>query len=177
MGGYIIAGWTESYGTGKRDSWLIKTDSMGNEQWNKTFGGSNEDLASSIQLTGDGGYIIAGWTESFGAGKEDAWLIKTDSQGNEQWNNTFGGLDNEWAYSLQPTEDDGYIIAGWTESFEAGGSDAWLINTDSQGNMVWNKTFGGMNDDWATSGRLATAGTYFLAGLSLIMRKIIMPRC
>ena len=163
-GGYIIAGWTESYGAGKRDAWLIKTDSQGNEQWNKTFGGSNDDLASSIQLTGDGGYIIAGWTESFGAGKEDAWLIETDSKGNEHWNKTFGGSDNEWAYSLQPTEDNGYILAGWTESFGAGGSDAWLIKTDSQGNMQWNRTFGRSSDDWATSLQATGDGGYIISG-------------
>jgi predicted secreted protein len=154
-GGYIIAGWTESFGAGGSDAWLIKTDSQGNMQWNRTFGRSNDDWATSLQATGDGGYIIAGWTESHdendsnaslinkqvqtaeipGArldeGDHDAWLIKTDSQGTEQWNRTFGGSSNDWAYDIQLTNDDCYIISGETMSYGAGGHDVWLIKTAS----------------------------------------------
>ena len=142
-GGYIIVGITESYGCGHYDIWLIKVDSEGNEEWNKTFGGSGDDFGFSIQQTSDGGYIIAGCTESYGSGNSDIWLIKTDSNGNEEWNKTFGGRDVERGYAVLETIDGGYIIAGDTESYGSGNSDIWLIKTDSNGNEEWNKTFGG----------------------------------
>jgi hypothetical protein len=162
-GGYILAGQT-LLGAGGGDVWLIKTDSNGAETWNKTFGGTDWDRADSVQQTFDGGYIIAGKTRSFGAGSEDAWLIKTDSDGNEVWNKTFGGSDYDYARSVRQASDGGYIIAGYTESFGAGGGDVWLIKTDPNGNEEWKKTFGDWRADRAECVQQTFDGGYVIAG-------------
>ena len=119
-GGYILAG----------GAWLIKTDVNGVEQWNKKFADTNQDrdYIYSVQQTSDGGYILAGHNWISGA---DAILIKTDVDGIEQWNKTFGGLNSDSSYSVQQTSDGGYILAGFTESYGAGGQDAWLIKVSS----------------------------------------------
>jgi len=128
--GYIIIGTTASSGD-NNDAWLIKTDAQGNKEWDKTFGGSNDDFGSCIQQTIDGGYIITGWTNSFGGGNNDVWLIKTDAQGNEEWNKPFGGSDSDRGYAVQQKENDEYVITGWTKSFGNGNNDAWLIKIEN----------------------------------------------
>jgi len=160
-GGFVIIGFTESIGSGGKDVWLVKTDLNGNEEWTKTFGGSSDDIGSSVQPTTDG-FIIIGNTESFGSGKSDVWLIKTDSDGNEVWNKTFGGIKEDRGESVQNITD-GFIIAGRTKSFGNGGYDVWLIKTDSNGKEEFNKTFGGTEDDFGKSIQNITDG-FIIAG-------------
>ncbi|TFH42921.1 MAG: hypothetical protein E4G94_05565 [ANME-2 cluster archaeon] len=166
-GGFILAGKTGSYEI-DTDVWLLKTDTNGTEKWSKTFvlGGSGE--TSSVRETPDGGYVLAGtiYTTAKNLDFEDpihididAWLFKTDANGTEQWNRTFGGADSDYAYSVQNTLDGGYILAGRTGSY-----DAWLFKTDANGNEQWNKTFGLDGFDCAYSVVQTLDGGYVLAG-------------
>jgi len=162
--GFIITGFTLSYGVGGGDVWLLKTDSSGNEVWNRTYGGGALDIGDAVQQTADGGFIIAGRTRSFGAGDYDVWLIKTDSSGYEEWNTTYGGAAIDQGFSVQQTSDTGYIIAGQTSSYGAGSADVWLIKTDSSGNEQWNETYGGTGSDSGSSVDQTFDGGYVLTG-------------
>jgi TolB-like protein len=165
-GGYILAGYTYPSSAGLIDVFLVKTDANGNIIWAKTYGGTGYDYASSVQQTSDGGYIIASTTNSFGAGGDDILLIKTDANGNIIWAKTYGGTNSDGATSVQQTSDGGYIVAGRTQSFGAGGYDLLLIKTDANGNLIWAKTYGGMNDDEAFSIQQTSDGEYIVAGFT-----------
>jgi hypothetical protein len=142
-GGYVVAGRKDS------NVYLIKTDSYGDTLWTRTYGGESNDEGRSVQQTSpDSGYIIAGYTESFGTGGSDVYLIKTDSSGDTLWTRTYGGESNDEGRSVQQTfPDSGYIIAGYTESSGAGGSDVYLIKTDSSGDTLWTRTYGLSGED------------------------------
>jgi uncharacterized delta-60 repeat protein len=163
-GGYIVAGYTESFGAGSADIYIIKLDANGNEKWQKSYGGSNDDWANSIQQTKDGGYIVAGGTYSFGAGGLDVYVIKLDASGDMKWYKTYGESNDDNAWSIQQTTDGGYIVAGWTKSFGEGGMDVYAIKLDANGNEKWQKSYGGSNDDWANSIQQTKDGGYIVAG-------------
>ncbi len=165
-GGYLVAGFTESYGNGWEDIWLIKIDKNGNKVWDKTFGGSSSDEAKAIIETRDGGYLVAGFTESYGNGWDDIWLIKIDKNGNKIWDKTFGGSDNDRASAIIETRDRGYLLAGFTRSYGNGWDDIWLIKIDKNGNKLWDKTFGGSKHDIANAIIETRDGGYLVAGFT-----------
>jgi hypothetical protein len=125
-GGYIFTGWTGSPG-GIDDVWLVKIDASGQVQWDRTFGGSNNDEGYNVQLTQDGGYVIAGYTVPPGSTHSDMWIIKTDSSGDMEWDLTYGGSNDEEGRCVDQTSDGGFIVGGYTNSFGAGGYDAYLV--------------------------------------------------
>jgi len=163
-GGYAIAGNTNSFGAGGYDQYLVKTDALGNMQWNKTYGGGSDDYAGAMVQTGDGGYALAGCTYSFGADDGDFYLAKTDAAGNMQWNKTYGGENNDVAPAMVQASDGGYALAGYTYSFGAGDCNQYLVKTDASGNIEWNQTYGGTDDDWARALVQTRDGGYALAG-------------
>ena len=161
-GGYVVSGYTNSYGSGGSDVLLMKTDVDGNSEWMQTFGGSDYDVGRSVQQTMDGGYIITGTTESFGVSEEDVWLIKTDSEGDEEWNQTFDNGQTDRGYSGAQTSDGGYIITGWSWT---GTPDVWLIKTDASGNEEWNRVFGdNLTHAGGNSVQQTTDGGYIVTG-------------
>ncbi len=162
-GGYAIAGTTNG------DFCLVKTDALGNMQWNKTYGGVGDDWPCSVIATSDGGYAIAGTTNVINNTSGDFWLIKTDTLGDAQWNQTYRGTEAASATSLIATHDGGYAIAGYTSSIGVGpgfywGGDVWFVKTDADGNMEWNQTYGGTGNDWACSVVATSDGGYGIAG-------------
>lgn len=161
--GYAIAGWTFSLSPGSAQVWLIKTDSLGNMIWNKTYGGTSQDTGYCVVETGDG-YAIAGASDSFTGGDSEVYLVKTDINGNMKWSKTFGGSNSDWGYSIITAPDGGYAIAATTASFGAGGLDALLIKTDANGNMQWNKTYGGGSNDYGRSIASSDDEGYAIAG-------------
>ena len=169
-GGYIVTGWTNSYSSGPfghYDVYLLKTDINGVEQWNQTYGGIQHDEGYSVLQTNDGGYIICGWTLSFGSGDEDLYLIKTDAYGDSLWTETFGGVDSERGWSIQQTTDGGYIICGETKSFGNGNNDVYLVKIDANGTEEWVKTFGGTSGDVGYSVQQTSDGGYVIAGMTM----------
>jgi hypothetical protein len=189
-GGYILGGHSTSIISGDKtedsnggyDFWIVKTDSLGVIQWQNTIGGDDHDYLSSIQLTTDGGYIMGGYSLSDVSGDKtensngwyDFWMVKTDSTGNIQWQNTIGGSEIDWLESIQQTSDGGYILAGSSSSDisgdktenKIGGSDYWIIKIDSVGMIQWQNTIGGSNDDFLLSIQQISGGGYILGGYS-----------
>jgi len=174
-GGYIITGYTSSYGADapyswlikaphRGDIWLIKTDSHGNKEWDRVFGGLGKDLGFSVQQTKDGGYIITGGKKSFWIGNYDAWVIKTDPKGNLEWDRVFGGSGEDLGFSVRQTEDDGYIVAGYTSSY--GGKKVWFFKLDSEGNKLWDRAVGN-KDSEAANVEQTKDGGYIIAGFTI----------
>ncbi|MDD1758357.1 MAG: hypothetical protein LUQ22_06460 [Methanotrichaceae archaeon] len=165
-GGFIMAGFTSSNGQGS-DLWLLKVNDSGIEIWDRTFGGSGEDIGYSVQETSDKGFILAGTTKSYGIGGERLWLLRTDANGNRLWDRIFGGFvssSGDGAWSVVESDDGGFVTTGYTSSFGVGGKDLWLIKTDSSGNKLWDRSYGGPKDEVGMSLIQTNDGGYMAAG-------------
>lgn len=165
-GGNILAGNTASRGEGS-DLFLIKTDETGNCTWSRTLGGSGEDVGYYAEETEDGGFIVTGSTDSYSMGDELLWLVKTDRNGDPTWERTFGGFvssSGDGGWSVQEIGDGGYIVTGYAQSLGNGRKDLWLIKTDEDGRLIWDRTFGGREDDVGMSVQNSPDGGYIVAG-------------
>ena len=163
-GGFIVTGFTDSFGSGAMDIYLIRTDAEGNTLWTKTFGGAGDEFSWDIRKTADEGFIIAAQTNSSGNGEIDAYLIKLDATGNAEWSKTYGGEQIDRIFSVRQTEDGGYVAVGITYSYGAGDRDVYLLKTDASGEMEWFKTFGGPAYDVGHSVALTDDGGYLITG-------------
>ncbi|MBU1637400.1 hypothetical protein KKC97_07015, partial [bacterium] len=129
-GGYAMAGWTESYGNGGADYWLVRLDTNGDTLWTHAYGGNSDDYCFSVVQVSDGGYVLAGQTYTFGTGTPNYWMVRTDSNGHELWNRTFGTSSHESCRAVLSTDDGGYALAGWSGSIVGpGSSNFWLVKT------------------------------------------------
>ncbi|MDX1651356.1 MAG: T9SS type A sorting domain-containing protein [Brumimicrobium sp.] len=181
-GGYILGGWSNSNNgnvTGNHggdDFWIVKLDVYGNLIWQKSLGGSGNDYAQSIQQTADGGYIIAGESNSNDGdvsgnnGGVDYWVVKLDTLGNIHWQKSYGGSGTDAAYSVRQTADGEYIVAGYSDSNDGditgshGNGDFWVVKLDTIGNLTWQKSLGGSQGEWLQSIRQTSDGGYVVVG-------------
>ncbi len=162
-GGYVVAGCI--YIPDRSDDvYLLRTSASGDTLWTRTYGGLGEDIGWAVDLTTDGGCIVAGWTSSFGAGDSDVYVIKFDALGDTLWTRSFGGPSYDMAYSVQQTADGGYIVAGETRSVGARIIDAYLIKINAQGDTLWTKTYGGSRGDYGFSVLQTADGGYVIGG-------------
>ncbi len=181
-GGYVFAGYTDSSdgdisgNNGERDFWLVKLDNSGDLAWQKCLGGTNEELAFSMQLTADGGFVLAGDSKSSNGdvsnnqGLSDYWIVKTDNTRTIEWEKTYGGSDQDIARSIQQTTDGGYIVAGYSKSSDGdvtnnyGVFDYWILKLNNIGDLEWEKTYGGSDNDTPLAVQQTTDGGYVVIG-------------
>lgn len=140
-GGFIITGYTKSFTAASGQIYLLKTDSLGLPIWSKIFGGVMGEEAYCVKQCSDSGYIVTGYTNSFGTGGQEVFLIKTSPSGNLTWMKTYGGAVSDQGYSLEQTSDNGFIIFGRSSSFGTGSMSDYLIKTNSTGNVLWSKVY------------------------------------
>jgi len=163
--GYIVVGKTNSFSAGGDvDFWLLKLDANGIVVWQTTYGGSKDDVAYSVQQTFDSGYVVAGKTTTAGTIFDDIWVLKLGTNGNIEWQKTYGGLKDDAAYSIQQTSDSGYIVAGKSGSFGNILGDMWVLKLKANGDVDWQKTYEGNNSNSANFILQTPDGGYILAG-------------
>ncbi len=178
-GGYIIAGFTDANGGdvtgnhGAKDYWIVKLDALGNLVWQKSLGGSADDVPYSIQQTNDDGYIVTGYTESNDGdvtdhhGMKDIWIVKMDVTGSIVWQKTFGGSYNDASFSIQQTNDGGYIVGGYCGSTDTDvlvPSGFLIFKLDASANVVWKKSLPGIIGQFAKVLRQTADGGYIAGG-------------
>ncbi len=162
--GFIISGFSTEFGYGDQ-VYLMKTDADGNLVWDTTYGGTNQDYGRAVQQTADGGYIIAGYSYSFGGGDADVWLLRTNSSGDTLWTRTYGSPNgDEHAFDILIAPDSGYVMVGTTESFGSGPYDVYVIRTEADGDTLWARWFGGSSSDNGQRAYFTNDGNIVIVG-------------
>jgi hypothetical protein len=162
-GGFVVCGRTESFGYGKSDAYVVKTDAKGDTLWTRTYGGHLNERGHDIQQV-DGGYIVAGETESTGHGMQDVYLVRTNDQGDTLWTRAFGGTKEDIGTAVIITADGGFAVTGHTFSKGHGDADVYLVKTDAAGKLLWEQTYGGKYWDGAEALRQTGDGGYVIGG-------------
>lgn len=171
-GGSIVAGSTQSFGAGEEDGFLLRLSPPGSVIWQKSYGGTGSDALRAVRVTADGGLIVAGSTNSGGAGGQDFWVLRLDSHGKVLWQGTYGGTGEDIANAIIETKDGSFVVAGSTQSYGDGYRDAWIVRLDSSGDVLWQKVYGGSGMDSAESvletpeGMLVVAGQHSAVGVT-----------
>lgn len=189
-GGFLLGGYSNSYVSGEKsensrgnsDFWAVKINSSGQKQWDKTFGGSNNDIMNHLLQTSDGGYLLGGRSISgasgdktdLGRGSEDFWVVKINSNGQKQWDKTFGGTGDDIGAAIVATPDNGYLLGGGSNSTisgektenRRGGTDYWIFKMDENGNKQWDKTIGGVGEDQVYTLYPIPSGGFLIIGYS-----------
>jgi hypothetical protein len=160
-GGFALLGSTQSFGAGGRDYYLVRTDTLGHELWNRTYGGSGDDVGYALQQTRNGGFICAGRSNSLPGGY-NAWIVRTNGNGDTLWTRKVGGSQRDECYGVVETLDSGFVCAGYTASYGRGG-DFWLFKLNARGDSLWSRTYGGSGIDMCYA-LLPTADGGFLLG-------------
>jgi len=165
-GDIIVAGTTERFGAGWRDVWVLRLDESGNVKWQKTYGGSDNEWATAVAVAPNGDIIVAGFTFTFGAGQADVWVLRLDESGNVKWQKTYGGSDYDEAYAVAIADNGDIIVAGDYGGHDVYGAlaDVWVLRLDEDGNVKWQKTYGGGWNDGVNAVAIAPNGDVIVAG-------------
>ncbi len=166
-GNIVVVGGTKSFGAGSADVWVLCLDENGNVKWQKTFGGKYYDTGEAVAIDSNDNIIVVAETTSFGLGNReggDVWILRLDANGNVKWQKTYGGDNTDWAWSIEISPNRDILLAGYTISFGSGGSDAWVLRLDENGNVKWQKTYGGIKNDVANSIVIAPNGDIIVIG-------------
>ncbi len=163
-GGYIVAASSKSISSEDRDCWLLRLDSAGEITWQRRYSGGADEEACDVQQTSDDGFILSGWTSAYGAGETDCWILKINADGAVDWQKAFGGSRLDAINSVQETDDGGYIVAGVTMSFGAGNNDGHITKLTALGEIAWQRTYGGANQDVLNDIQQTSDGGYIAAG-------------
>jgi len=163
-GGFVVTGTSSSYGGSDNDIILVKFNSTGNELWTKTVGGSSWDFGNSVIESSDGGFVVTGYSQSYGGSDRDIILVKFDSTGNELWTKTVGGSSNDSGNSVIESSDGGFVVTGYSYSYGGSDSDIILVKFNSTGNVLWTKTVGGSSSDYGSSVIESSDGGFVVTG-------------
>ena len=165
-GDFMLFGFTHSSGAGGLDFYLIRTDPDGQVLWEATYGGEDDEYGWALSPTDDGGFVLAGQTESYGSGDIDGYLIKVDDSGELQWSQTYGGPDEDRLFSIDLCDDGGFILTG-TSGQSSTSRDVYLVRTDAQGELLWESRIGADADDVGHDVRQLVDGTFAVAGYTM----------
>lgn len=168
-GGFALFGRTESFGAGGSDMWLVHVDASGNHLWNQTYGGTDDEWGLGFRELANGDFGLCGDTLSFGPNAgvaTNAWFLRITATGTPLWNHSYGGTAIDWVIDFNELSD-GFVLCGASRSFGAGGADGYIIRTDANGNLQWNETYGGAEDDMYFAVVALSTGGFMVYGDTL----------